>query len=48
MTPGVVIRLALEERPRVVVDALDENEFLRLLDWLGAHPAAVRSGRARP
>jgi hypothetical protein len=38
MTPSVMIRLALESRPRVLVDALDEREFARLLDWLSAHP----------
>ena len=38
MTPSVWILLALEARPRVVVDALDEAEYRRLLDWLATDP----------
>jgi hypothetical protein len=37
--PAVVIRLALEARPRVLVDAFDEREHSRLIDWIEAHPA---------
>jgi hypothetical protein len=38
VTPGVLILLALEARPRVIVDAVDEAEYARLLDWLHSHP----------
>jgi hypothetical protein len=33
-----MIVLALQCRPRVVVDARNEAEYRRLCDWLGAHP----------
>jgi hypothetical protein len=37
--PAVVIRLELEALPKVLVDALDEREHTRLIDWIEAHPA---------
>ena len=40
--PAIVIRLELEAAPRLQVDALDERESKRLLDWLDAHPRYLR------
>jgi hypothetical protein len=37
--PAVVIRLEIEEPVVVYVDALGKSEYVRLLDWLDAHPA---------
>lgn len=36
--PAVTIRLALESRPRILVDALSESEEARLADWLEQKP----------
>ncbi len=36
--PAVLIVLELEAAPRVVVDALDEGDELRLAAWLEACP----------
>jgi hypothetical protein len=38
VTPAILIRLAIEARPSVAVDAMDEGEFVRLIDWLEANP----------
>jgi hypothetical protein len=40
--PAVTIVLALEARLGVVVDALDEQEYLRLRAWLGSSPTLLR------
>jgi hypothetical protein len=40
--PAIVIRLELEAAPRLQVDALDERESKRLIDWLDAHPRYLR------
>jgi hypothetical protein len=37
--PAIVIRLELEAAPRIVCDYLLEEEEVRMLDWLRAHPA---------
>jgi hypothetical protein len=47
--PAIVIRLELERSPVVVVDCLREDERLRLIDWIEAHPryrAIVAAARA--
>jgi hypothetical protein len=36
--PAIVIRLELEAAPRLQVDALNEREAERMVDWLEAHP----------
>jgi hypothetical protein len=36
--PAVVIRLSLEARPRVYVDAIHESDATRLAEWLESHP----------
>jgi hypothetical protein len=36
--PAILIRFELEAAPRLLVDALDEREHERLIDWLKAHP----------
>lgn len=36
--PAVVIRLELEAVPRLLVDAINEEEHDRLLDWIESHP----------
>jgi hypothetical protein len=40
--PAVVIRIPLESRPSVRVDAMSEGEVNRLEDWLRAHPELIR------
>jgi hypothetical protein len=42
--PALIVRLELESRPRVFVDALNEGEARRLADWLAAaeRPLAER------
>jgi len=37
-SPAILIRLELEAAPRLLVDALDDREHTRLLDWLQTHP----------
>jgi hypothetical protein len=39
--PAILIRLELEAAPRLLVDAVSEQEHDRLCDWLEAHPAYV-------
>jgi hypothetical protein len=39
--PAVVIRLELESPPQVLLDCLNESEEVRVVDWLGTHPALV-------
>ena len=36
--PAVVIRLSLEARPYVYVDAIHESDERRLAEWLESHP----------
>jgi hypothetical protein len=36
-----VIRVPLESRPSVRVDAMSEAEVLRLTDWLSVHPELI-------
>ena len=36
--PAILIRLELEAPPKVLIDALHEQDHDRLLDWLEAHP----------
>jgi hypothetical protein len=36
--PAVLIVLAVEARPAVLVNAINEGEYARLKDWLRAHP----------
>jgi hypothetical protein len=40
--PAILIRLELEAAPRLLIDALCEQERERVLDWLCAHPAYLR------
>jgi hypothetical protein len=40
-TPAVTIVFALEERPRVIWDAISESEAQRLRDWVEAHDQYV-------
>jgi hypothetical protein len=37
--PAVVIRFPLEEAPILQIDAMRESEWLRIVDWLTAHPS---------
>jgi hypothetical protein len=37
--PAIVIRLELEQSPRLHHDCTTDGEYARLLDWLRAHPA---------
>jgi low affinity Fe/Cu permease len=37
LTPRLVVVVELGRAPVVVIDALDEAEVRRLLDWLEAH-----------
>jgi hypothetical protein len=34
--PALIVRLELESRPRVFVDALNEGEARRLADWIAS------------
>jgi hypothetical protein len=46
--PAVVIRIELERRPVVYVEAGDDGEDARLRDWVTAHPRyAALVARAR-
>jgi hypothetical protein len=36
--PAILIRLELEAAPRLLVEALSEQEHDRLVDWLETHP----------
>jgi hypothetical protein len=36
--PAVLIVLGIEERPSVRIDALNEGEQARMLDWIESHP----------
>lgn len=36
--PSILIRLSLEEKPRLAVDCLTDGEEARLVDWLSAKP----------
>ena len=40
--PAILIRLELEAAPRLQVDALNEREHDRIVDWLEAHPSYLR------
>jgi hypothetical protein len=41
-TPAVTITFELEQRPRVVWDALDSGEQARLEDWIASHADYLR------
>jgi hypothetical protein len=41
LTPRLVVVVEFEWPPVVVIDALDEGEVRRLLDWLEAHADLV-------
>jgi hypothetical protein len=36
--PAVVISFPLEEAPTLHIDAIRESEWLRIVDWILAHP----------
>ena len=36
--PAIVIRLSLEARPSVYIDAIHESDESRLAEWLESHP----------
>lgn len=36
--PSIVIRLSLEDKPRLSLDCVSESEEARLVDWLSAKP----------
>jgi hypothetical protein len=38
LTPRIVIVVELERVPIAIIDAANETEERRLLDWLEAHP----------
>lgn len=40
--PRLVVVLAVEEKPRVVLDAMNAEEEARLVDWLTANPDLAR------
>jgi hypothetical protein len=40
--PAILIRIELEAAPRLQVDALNQQEHDRIVDWLRAHPRYLR------
>jgi hypothetical protein len=40
--PSITIVLAFERAPSIVLDAPNESEWIRLRDWIGAHPEIGR------
>jgi hypothetical protein len=40
--PRLLVVFAVEEVPRVVMDAMNDGEEARLVDWLTAHPQIAR------
>jgi hypothetical protein len=40
-TPAVIIRIPLEHPVSVYMDATNDGEGARLLDWVNAHPDLV-------